>query len=427
VTSLRLASAALALLIGFARIPADTFAPGPPSGRHVDPAPGLTLPFPSQPIQGFSSVVPDRAHPGWWFALPDNGYGTKANSDDFLLRIYRVRPRWETGKVEIDPRFIQLADPDRRAGFAIVNDTAPGRELTGADFDPESLVVDRDGSFWIGEEFGPFILHVALDGHLIDAPAEAEGLRSPDYPTVRLKPDPTGAADYPTVRLKPDPTGATGGTGATSVGSGFSRTDAEPTVRRSRGFEGLAARRDGRHLLAMLEAGPIADPPDTTRILEFDRRERRFTGRIWRYRFDAAGHSATEISPAIPAAGCGGACEAYLVIERDDANGPAARFKKIFRVEIGAPDTFVTKTLVVDLLDIANPKRLGGFPSTFRFPFITPESVWQTDSGTLIVVNDNNYPETGGCAPGVRDDTEFIRVRIRYNQQIHAPHSDHQR
>jgi hypothetical protein len=198
-------------------------------------------------------------------------------------------------------------------------------------------------------------------------------------------------------------------------------------VRRSRGFEGLAARRDGRHLLALLEAGPIGDPPDTTRILEFDRRLRRFTGRTWRYRFDAADHSATEISPATPAAGCGGACEAYLVIERDDASGPAARFKKIFRVEIGAPDTFVTKTLVVDLLDIANPQHVGGFPAAFTFPFITPESVWQTDARTLIVVNDNNYPETGGHAPGVRDDTEFIRVRIRYNQQIHAPHSDHQR
>jgi hypothetical protein len=395
-------AAASALLIGFARIPADTFAPGPASGRHVDPAPGLTLPFPSQPVQGFSSVVPDRRRPGWWLALPDNGYGTKANSDDFLLRVYRVRPHWDTGNVELDPTFVQLADPDRCAGFAIVNEAAAGRELTGADFDPESLVVDRDGSLWIGEEFGPFVLHFSADGRLLSAPVEADGLRSPDYPIkVRLKPDPTGLALIP-------------------VGVG-------PTVRRSRGFEGLAARRDGRHLLALLEAGPAGDPPDTTRILELDRRAGRFTGRVWRYRFDAADHSATEISPAMPATGCGGRCEAYLVIERDNAHGAAARFKRIFRVEIGAPDTFVTKTLVVDLLDIDNPQRLGDFPAAFTFPFITPESVWQTDARTLVVVNDNNYPETGGRVPGVRDDTEFIRLRIRYNQAVHAAHSDHQR
>ena len=101
------------------------------------------------------------------------------------------------------------------------------------------------------------------------------------------------------------------------------------------------------------------------------------------------------------------------MIERDNAHGPAARFKKIFRVEVGAADTFVKKTLVVDLLAIDNPKRLGGFPTTFTFPFITPEAVWQTDAQTLVVVNDNNYPETGGRAPDVRDDTEFIRLRIR--------------
>ena len=422
-------AAALAILIGFARIPADTFAPGPPSGRRVDPAPGLALPFPSQPVQGFSALVPDRGRPGWWLALPDNGYGTKANSDDFLLRVYRVRPRWSAGSVDVDPAFVPLADPDHRAGFPIVNDAAPGRELTGADFDPESLVVDRDGSLWIGEEFGPFVLHFSADGRLLSAPAEADGLRSPDYPTkVRLKPDPT---DIPPISAGVAPTSA--GTSPTSVetsprsvGSGFSRT-AEPTVRRSRGFEGLAARRDGRHLLALLEAGPVGDPPDTTRILEFDRRTGRFTGRLWHYRFDAADHSATEISPAVPATGCGGRCDVYLVIERDNLHGAAARFKKIFRVEIGAPDTFVTKALVVDLLDIANPKRVGGFPAAFRFPFITPESVWQTDARTLIVVNDNNYPETGGRVPGVRDDTEFIRLRIRYNQTVHAAHSDHQR
>lgn len=368
--------AAAAVLIGFARLPADTFAPGPPSGRHVTPVEGLTIPFASQPVQGFSSIAPVPKREGWFYALADNGYGTKANSDDFLLRIYVVKPDFSTtadrGRVEIDPTYIQLADPDRRSPFPIVNEHEPGRRLTGADFDPEALVVDRDGSFWIGEEFGPFILHVAADGRLLDSPVEAEDLRSPDHPAAPR----------------------------------------DARVARSRGFEGLTARRRGPMLLAMLEAGPAGTPSATTMILEFDRERRRFTGRAWGYRFDAPGHSATEIVPAIEAPSCGRGCESFLVIERDNEQGDAAKFKKVFRVDLRAPGSEVQKTVVADLLSIDNPHRMGGFPTTFRFAFITPEALWPLDRDTLVIANDNNYPGTGGRAPGVRDDTEFIKVKI---------------
>ena len=82
----------------------------------------------------------------------------------------------------------------------------------------------------------------------------------------------------------------------------------------------------------------------------------------------------------------------------------------MFRVELGAPGTVARKTLVADLLAVDNPKRVGGFPTPFRFPFITPEAVWPPDRHTILVVDDNNYPETGGRAPSVRDDTEFSRT-----------------
>ncbi len=369
--------AAAVLLVGFARLPADTFAPGPPSGHHLASADGLTLPLASQPVQGFSSIAPVPGRAGWFYALADNGFGTKANSDDFLLRIYRVRPTWQdapgaqaaAGTVEVDSSFIQLADPDRRSGFSIVNERTDERMLTGADFDPESLVVDRNGTFWIGDEFGPFVLHVATDGRLLDAPAEADGLRSPDNPAL------VQAA----------------GKSAATVG-------------RSRGFEGLAAMRDRRLLLAALEQGPEGVPPNETRLIEFDTSARLFTGRSWTYVFDAPGHSLTELV----ADGRG-----FLAIERDDGQGPRARFKKVFRVAIGVSGRPVTKTLLVDLLAIDNPSGVGGMPSPFAFPFVTPEAVWPFDARTLVVVNDNNYPETGGRAAGVRDDTEFIKLRTR--------------
>ncbi|MGH9895947.1 MAG: esterase-like activity of phytase family protein, partial [bacterium] len=64
---------------------------------------------------------------------------------------------------------VELTDPKRRAGFPIQNENVLGRVLTGADFDIESIQRGRDGSLWIGDEFGPFVLHVAASGELLDA------------------------------------------------------------------------------------------------------------------------------------------------------------------------------------------------------------------------------------------------------------------
>src|SRR5262245_4491683 len=104
-------------------LPANTFAPGPPSGQFIGPGPinGVSVPFASQPVQGFSAVLP--AEPGSYWVVPDNGYGAKANSSDFLLRVFHVTPHFRTakggdGSVAVDS-FIQLRDPDGRVPFAL--------------------------------------------------------------------------------------------------------------------------------------------------------------------------------------------------------------------------------------------------------------------------------------------------------------------
>jgi hypothetical protein len=43
--------------------------------------------------------------------------------------------------------------------------------LTGADFDVESIVRAADGTYWIGDEFGPFLLHFSATGTLLEASA----------------------------------------------------------------------------------------------------------------------------------------------------------------------------------------------------------------------------------------------------------------
>ena len=49
------------------------------------------------------------------------------------------------------------------------------RILTGFDLDPESFVRAPDGTFWVSEEFGPFLLHVAADGRVLEPPVELPG------------------------------------------------------------------------------------------------------------------------------------------------------------------------------------------------------------------------------------------------------------
>ena len=161
-------------LKGFASIPADTFAPGPASGKFITATTnGRTLPFASQPVQGFSAVQLSDTPGTYWF-MPDNGYGAKANSADFLLRIYKVTPSFQgigsgDGTAKIGD-FLSLSDPDKKIPFKITNNDTTDRLLTGADFDIESFVFAKDGSFWIGEEFGPYLLHFDAKGKLIDAP-----------------------------------------------------------------------------------------------------------------------------------------------------------------------------------------------------------------------------------------------------------------
>ena len=166
-------------LKGFASLPADTFAPGPQSGAFITGTTNdRTTPFSSQPVQGFSAVQFADLYGNYWF-MPDNGYGAKANSADFLLRIYKVNPSFQglggDGTVKVG-NFIQLSDPDRKFGSKIVNDTTTDRLLTGADLDIESFNIAKDGTIWIGEEFGPYTAHFDANGKLLDAP-----IATPNY------------------------------------------------------------------------------------------------------------------------------------------------------------------------------------------------------------------------------------------------------
>jgi glycerophosphoryl diester phosphodiesterase len=364
-------------LVARATLPADLLAPGPPSGALATPANGRQGPFAGQVVPGFSGLV--DAGDGTFWALPDNGFGTKANSADFLLRIYRVTPQWETadggaGALELGEH-LSLRDPDGVIGFPIVNETTPERLLTGADLDVESIVRAPDGSFWIGEEFGPFLVHVDATGRLLAAPVPFPDGSSPQNPLL--------------------PPGQT------------------PRVRASRGFEAMAGSRDGRYLYPITE-GAFVDDPDQRRrtVYEFDTRAGRYTGRTWAYQAD---REANVLGDAFLT----GRRE-LLVVERDDFQGEASVTKRVYRVDLARTDRdgFLTKTLVLDALKIANPDGLAagdgyGTGDPFSLPVQSFETIVQLSDGRLVIANDNNYPGNAARLPGTPDDTEIDVVELR--------------
>ncbi len=164
------------ILISRAVLPAASFSKGPTSGQYLkqglinqQPVPFLN----KQPIQGFSAILNnfDRT----FTALSDNGFGSIENSADYNLRLYRIRPKFKSiithndGKIDVLD-FIELRDPNHLIPFAITNHFSDSRILTGADFDIESIQRTANGDYWIGDEFGPFLLHFDKNGILIDPP-----------------------------------------------------------------------------------------------------------------------------------------------------------------------------------------------------------------------------------------------------------------
>jgi hypothetical protein len=117
------------------------------------------------------------------------------------------------------------------------------------------------------------------------------------------------------------------------------------------------------------------DPAGDLRMYEFDLRTGAYTGKRWTYTLDSAGHSVADVVTVD--------ANRFLVLERDSTRGDSAVFKKVFLVDRRDQngDGKLDKTLLVDLLDLANPDGLGGFGPVFRFPFFTIEGLILLDDG----------------------------------------------
>ncbi|MBM7773139.1 hypothetical protein JOD54_003343 [Actinokineospora baliensis] len=350
-----------AQLTGFSALPAETFvSASDPSGAALgtNPVNGVVPPFADQPVQGFSGIV--RNGDGTFEVLSDNGYGNKANSGDFVLRIHRIAPDFRSGAVDVVGG-VNLTDPNRKVPFAL---TRADRVLTGSDFDVESIVRAADGTYWIGDEFGPYLLHFDRAGRLLAPPVALPGVFAPENPA---------------------------GT---------------PNLNSSKGFEGLAISPDKRTLYALLEGTVAGDTPGSLRLNEFDLASGSYTGKRWTYQLDQPAHAIGDLTAVDR--------DRFLVIERDGGQGVDAKVKKVYLLDKRDRDHDgkLDKTLVADLMNLANPRHLGGFADPFTFPFQTIEDVAILDDRTLAVLNDNNFPFSSGRTPGKPDNNEFITIRL---------------
>jgi hypothetical protein len=387
--SVALAQGVRTELVGFAVLEADTFAEGPASGQFTSSGGKLDAPrFRSQPVQGFSGI--QFGEGGSYWVMPDNGFGAKYNSADYLLRLYSVTLEPKTaqggaGAVKIN-RFVSLRDPDKNVPFPIANEASSERLLTGFDFDIESFVLVGN-EIWIGDEFGPYLLRFDNTGKLLEAP-----IATPDF----------GAGKDPTKDLVRSPQHP--GVLASSPQPGQSSAANIPS---SGGYEGMAANPAKTKLYALLEKSVGAES-GLLRLNEFDVATRKFTGLKGYYKLEDPANAIGDVATVND--------NEYLVIERDNGSGPTAKFKRVYKIDLGRKDAqgAFAKELVADLMNIADTNRLA--PSTqngvFTFPFVTIEDVVVLNANTILVANDNNYDGKGGRGAEVKDPNEFIWLRL---------------
>jgi hypothetical protein len=373
--------------------------PGDTGAMHGKRPTGLSLPFVGQPLQGLSGFAMNLAEDGSTFVLTDNGFGAKANSPDAMLFFHRMLPDFAAGTVEVKET-VFLRDPDFKVPFRIAYEGTDSRYLTGADFDPESIQF-LNGELWIGEEFGPYLLRVALDGKVLAVYPTMSGetqLKGPDAP----------------------------GISATSVAG------KDWVVQRSGGYEGMGLQPGTNLLWPMFEKpllGEDGQPAGSALLVRaFDPAKGEWTGAEFKF---ALAEGATAIGDLnfIDATRA-------LVIERDNGEGDPSRkcagdpapdcfplpamLKRVVLIDTASVDAdgFVKRLGHIDLMNIADPdgkarlETAGVEAGRFTLPFFTIEDVMKVDDTHIMVAVDNNLPYSSGRALDKAADNEFVLLSV---------------
>ncbi|RJQ83416.1 esterase-like activity of phytase family protein [Pseudonocardiaceae bacterium YIM PH 21723] len=352
-------------------------------------------------LGGIGSGLYPAGRPGEFWTITDRGPNGQVKVGEEKRRTFPV-PTFDPAIVRVKQngdkldvlRSIPIRNWDRKAVTGLSNqesrDEKPydwSAKVPGTynpeGLDAEDIVVAKDGSFWIIEEYSPSIVHIAPDGYVL-------GRYVPKG--LNLK-----GAKYPVHEVLP--------------GALLSR-------KVNRGFEGLTISPDGRYLYAAMQS-PLLLPDKkageasrNTRILKFDLWEHRITGEyVYRFDdikdFDPKGEQADMKISGLAMIDR----NTLLVDERTDnlaklykidlskatnvlgkVDDPAAKPSLEQLDEKGLADKKITvtpKNLIVDL------SKLKGVPGKI-------EGVAVLNDRTIAVINDNDFGMTDGA--GAFDD-----------------------
>jgi len=215
--------------------------------------------IPRATFGAFGSALAYTGHDNVFLAVPDRGPfdGRTTPTAPYINRFHFLHMDVELGVPFpnirtrlLDTRF--LRSENRRLlgdAYAFGSDTQPPLR-----FDPEGVAVGRDRTFFVSDEYGPYVFEFDRDGHVI---------RRLPVPSKFLIAKPGGDVDSAGNSLELYPNNNTSGRQA------------------NRGMEGLAITPDGRYLVGIMQNALIQDnglsnatPPArvglTTRILRFN-------------------------------------------------------------------------------------------------------------------------------------------------------------
>jgi len=267
---------------------------------------------------GFGSALAYTGSGSMYLGVPDRGPfdGRTSYLDRFYVLNIAVKPGAQTPvKITLVSATVLTNEHDvpftgSIAAFDATNSPASLR------LDPEGVRVGPGGTFFISDEYGPFVYEFSAAGRR---------LRSLGVPARFLIQHPSASQpDQPTGELPPTNTAGR---------------------QANRGMEGLAISPDGKKLYGIMQNALIQDGALNSsnsrrgvnnRILEIDLE----TGatRELLYQLDNRSNGVNEIVAIND--------HAFLVIERDGAAGAAAAVKLIFKIDItGADDITAIESL----------------------------------------------------------------------------------